>query len=107
MPFPERTTSVSFPRPPFRVAVAQVEPTLGNMPVNLKIHLDAIDAAKADGADLLVFPELSMTGYYLRDQVPEVAEARGRAALAGDPRGGGKSGRRLWVRRGEPLGPVL
>ncbi len=79
MPFPERSTSLSFPRPPFRVAVAQVEPTLGNIKVNLKIHLDAISAATAEGVDLLVFPELSMTGYYLRDQVPEVAEPRGGA----------------------------
>lgn len=77
MPFPERPTTVPFPRPAFRVAVAQVEPTLGNLKTNLAIHLDAIAAAKADGADLLVFPELSLTGYYLRDQVSEVAEPRG------------------------------
>ena len=76
MPFPERSTTVPVPRPPFRVAVAQVEPTLGNLKKNLAIHLDAIEAARADGADLLVFPELSLTGYYLKDQVPEVAEPR-------------------------------
>ncbi len=76
MPFPERPTTVPFPRPPFRAAVAQVEPTLGNIKKNLAIHLDAIDTAKRDGVDLLVFPELSTTGYYLRDQVPEVAEPR-------------------------------
>jgi predicted amidohydrolase len=76
MPFPERQTTVAVPRPPFLAAVAQVEPTLGNLKVNLKIHLDAIDAARKDGVDLLVFPELSLTGYYLRDQVPEVAEPR-------------------------------
>jgi predicted amidohydrolase len=74
MPFPERPTTVAVPRPSCRVAVAQVEPTLGNIKANLKIHLDAIASAQADGVDLLVFPELSLTGYYLRDQVPEVAE---------------------------------
>jgi predicted amidohydrolase len=76
MPFPERPTTVPVPRPPFRVAVAQVEPTLGNLKKNLAIHLDAIAAARGDGTDLLVFPELSLTGYYLKDQVPEVAEPR-------------------------------
>jgi predicted amidohydrolase len=76
MSFPERPTTVAVPRPPFRAAVAQVEPTLGNLPANLKTHLDAIASARSDGIDLLVFPELSLTGYYLRDQVPEVAEPR-------------------------------
>lgn len=61
---------------PFRVAIAQVEPTLGNLQANLKIHLDQIEAARAGGADLVVFPELSLTGYYLRDQVPQVSEPR-------------------------------
>lgn len=76
MPFPERPTTVPVPRPPFLAAVAQVEPTLGDLKANLQIHLDAIDDARRDGVDLLVFPELSLTGYYLRDQVPEVAEPR-------------------------------
>jgi len=76
MPFPERPTTGPVPRPPFRVAVAQIEPTLGNIKKNLAIHLDAIDAAKRDGIDLLVFSELSLTGYYLKDQVAEVAEPR-------------------------------
>jgi predicted amidohydrolase len=60
----------------FRVAIAQLAPTLGNLQANLKLHLDQIEAARAGGADLVVFPELSLTGYYLRDQVPEVAEPR-------------------------------
>ena len=76
MPLPERPTSVSVRRPAFRAGVAQIEPTLGNLKTNLRIHLDAIDVAKSDGVDLLVFPELSMTGYYLSDQVPEVAEPK-------------------------------
>ncbi len=76
MPFPERPTTVPFPRAPFHAAVAQVEPTLGNLKANLAIHLDAIESARNDGVDLLVFPELSLTGYYLKDQVAEVAEPR-------------------------------
>jgi predicted amidohydrolase len=35
--------------------------------------LDAIQRAKDERADLLVFPELSLTGYFLRDMVPDVA----------------------------------
>lgn len=37
------------------------------------MHLEHIDAAAADGVQLIVFPELSLTGYYLRDLVPDVA----------------------------------
>lgn len=36
-------------------------------------HLELIEAARRDQADLIVFPELSLTGYFLRDMVPEVA----------------------------------
>ncbi len=61
-------------RQPFRVAVAQISPTLGNVQANLRMHLARIEEARAASADLLVFPELSLTGYYLRDQVHEVAE---------------------------------
>ncbi len=74
----------------FRVAVAQIAPTLGNLSVNSRIHAEQIEAARGLNCDLIVFPELSLTGYYLRDQVPEVAEAgdgglvRGIIAVAGD-----------------------
>ncbi|HEV3165378.1 MAG TPA: nitrilase-related carbon-nitrogen hydrolase [Isosphaeraceae bacterium] len=73
------TTPVERPASPkapvaFRVAIAQVAPCLGNVAANLQMHLDNIAKAREAGADLVVFPELSLTGYYLRDQVPEVAE---------------------------------
>ena len=68
------SSSSSLERSPFRVAVAQIAPTLGNVRENLRLHREQIDAARQAGAELLVFPELSLTGYYLRDQVPEVAE---------------------------------
>jgi predicted amidohydrolase len=48
-------------------------PVLGALAPNLEAHHAAIDRAAADGVDLLVFPELSLTGYHLRDLVPEVA----------------------------------
>lgn len=56
-----------------RVAVAQNKPTLGDVEKNLKIAEDIIESARASEADLLVFPELALTGYYLRDMVPVVA----------------------------------
>ena len=56
-----------------KLALAQINTILGNVQANLKKHLDLIDQALAQGADLLVFPELSMTGYLLQDMVPQVA----------------------------------
>jgi NAD+ synthase (glutamine-hydrolysing) len=64
-----------------RVALAQIAPTLGNRSINLARHLEQIAAARAQGADLIVFPELSLTGYFLRDIVPDVALDRGSAEL--------------------------
>jgi predicted amidohydrolase len=61
-------------RSPFRVAVGQIAPALGRVEENVLLHRERIDAARHAQAELLVFPELSLTGYYLRDQVPEVAE---------------------------------
>jgi predicted amidohydrolase len=56
-----------------RVAMAQIAPLLGDRQRNLALHLDRIAEARRQGADLVVFPELSLTGYYLRDMVPDVA----------------------------------
>jgi predicted amidohydrolase len=56
-----------------RVAVAQIEPVLGNLKANVSLHADWIRRAIRRGADLVVFPELSLTGYLLQDLVPEVA----------------------------------
>ncbi len=68
------TTQDRSDRRPFQVTVAQISPTLGDLDVNMDLHFQALDESIASGSDLTVFPELSMTGYYLRDQVPEVAE---------------------------------
>ncbi len=48
-------------------------PRLGDVDTNLKRHLEFIETARKKGADLVVFPELSLTGYTLMDLVPEVA----------------------------------
>lgn len=59
----------------FRVAVGQINPALGNIEKNAAIIKKAIARAKGDGADLLVLPELSLTGYFLKDMVPNVAQS--------------------------------
>ena len=57
----------------FRVAVAQIAPTLGDLEKNLALHEKMAREAIARSANLLIFPELSLTGYFLKDQVPSVA----------------------------------
>jgi predicted amidohydrolase len=58
---------------PFRVAVAQIAPTLGDLDKNLALHEKLSREAIAQSTNLLIFPELSLTGYFLKDQVPSVA----------------------------------
>lgn len=59
---------------PVRTVLAQIAPTLGDLDRNLKMHLDEIRRAARAGADLIVFPELSLTGYLLQDLVSEAAQ---------------------------------
>ncbi|MGO8688132.1 MAG: nitrilase-related carbon-nitrogen hydrolase [Thermoguttaceae bacterium] len=56
-----------------RVALAQIAPVLGDRDRNLALHLEQIAAAQRQQADLIVFPELSLTGYFVRDMVPDLA----------------------------------
>jgi NAD+ synthase (glutamine-hydrolysing) len=56
-----------------KIGLAQIYPKLGDLRANLAKHLDTIERAKAEKIDVLVFPELSMTGYQIQDLVPEVA----------------------------------
>ena len=55
------------------VTLAQIAPRLGDVAANLERHLELIRDAESGGAALVVFPELSLTGYFLKDLVPEVA----------------------------------
>ena len=57
----------------FKVGLAQIGPTLGNLEANEKIIRGEVKKALKRGVDLLVFPELSVTGYFLKDIVPEAA----------------------------------
>lgn len=56
-----------------KIGLAQIYPKLGDLRANLAKHLDYIERAKAEKIDVLVFPELSLTGYQVQDLVPEVA----------------------------------
>ena len=56
-----------------RLALAQIAPRLGDTAANLDLHREMIAAARAEHAGLVLFPELSMAGYQLRDLVPDVA----------------------------------
>ncbi len=58
-----------------KLGLAQIYPKLGDLEHNLALHLDYVRQAQAQGVNLLVFPELSLTGYQVQDLVPEVAIA--------------------------------
>jgi len=56
-----------------KLALAQINTKLGLVKENLQKHLTLIDEAAEKGADLLIFPELSLTGYALQDLASTVA----------------------------------
>jgi len=57
----------------FTVALAQIKPKLGCLDDNMALIEAAIEKGISDGAHLIVFPELALTGYFLKDLVPDVA----------------------------------
>ncbi len=46
-----------------RTAMAQINTTVGDLEANKKIILGSIDRARSTGAGILLFPELTITGY--------------------------------------------
>src|SRR4051812_24838601 len=50
-----------------KIALAQINPTVGDLAGNARKHLDFIDRAKVAGAALVVFPEMSIIGYPAKD----------------------------------------
>lgn len=66
-------------QPPWSLAVAQSCPVAGDVTANVEAHLTLARLAAAHGAQTVVFPELSLTGYEL-----ELAHAL--AFSATDPR---------------------
>lgn len=59
--------------PTMKVALAQISPFLGDVKKNLDLHLRYFEKARKKKVDLLIFPELSLTGYTLKDLVEDVA----------------------------------
>lgn len=57
----------------FKLALAQIDPILGNLSANIEKHVAYCEQAKAAGASLVVFPELSLTGYSVKDMNWELA----------------------------------
>jgi len=55
------------------LALAQINTCLGDVQRNLEKHLSHVEEAHASGADLLIFPELSLTGYVLQDLTSTVS----------------------------------
>ncbi|HOE95185.1 MAG TPA: NAD+ synthase [Candidatus Sumerlaeota bacterium] len=50
-----------------RIALAQINPTVGALDANRRLILDAYRRAADLGADLVVYPELALTGYPPKD----------------------------------------
>ena len=65
----------------FLLAVSQMAPRLGDIKQNLELHLKQADYALESGAELLVFPELSLTGYTLKDLTADVAQRTGSSGI--------------------------
>jgi len=59
-----------------RVGLAQMRPTLGCFNQNIEKHIQLIKQAEEKQVDLLIFPELSLTGYQLLDLTYQVAKKR-------------------------------
>ena len=65
-----------------RIALAQLNPTVGDLDGNLAKLIEAYDRAEAAGCDIVAFPELSITGYPPEDLVMKPGfVADNRAAL--------------------------
>ncbi len=57
----------------FTIAVAQIDSAIGDIKKNISTHVNYIRRARDGGAQLVVFPELSLSGYSLKDVNWDVA----------------------------------
>jgi predicted amidohydrolase len=55
------------------IAVGQISPRLGDFKFNLEKHIEYTRKAKENGADMVVFPELGLTGYQVQDMALDLA----------------------------------
>ena len=56
-----------------KVAIAQIKPVLGDLTHNINLHFKYIHQALDQNSQVIIFPELSLTGYSLKDLTDEVA----------------------------------
>ena len=56
-----------------KLALVQHQPVLGELPANLEWSCAQISGEVGQGTDLVIFPELSLTGYFLKDLTPETS----------------------------------
>lgn len=74
-----------------RVVAAQINPTVGDLEVNASSAITAIEEAAAGGADLVLLPELAITGYPPEDLlfkegfIEDASAALGRVVAATPP----------------------
>ena len=61
------TVEYAHPVPQLRVALAQVNATVGDLTGNADLVVEQCTAAAAAGAHLVVFPEMMLTGYPIED----------------------------------------
>lgn len=89
------------------IALAQIDAVLGDPAKNIAIHCEAAERARQAGAQMVIFPELSLTGYSVKDlnwdlairpaappesYVPLLDLSRGISILAGGIEEGGSFG---------------
>ena len=60
---------------PVSLLLAQTGPKLGNKERNLRQISEQASKARKKNIDLLIFPELQLTGYTMRDEVSHLAES--------------------------------
>ena len=66
-----------------KARIIQFSPVLGNIEANFEYHnLKIIEAVK-DGIDLIIFPELSLSGYQLKDIIFDISRERVDKVLVG------------------------
>jgi N-carbamoylputrescine amidase len=64
-----------------KVAAAQIESVLGDIVANRRKHLEMIARARAAGVELLLFPEMSLTGHGAGAETLRLAIGRGDAVI--------------------------
>lgn len=64
-----------------KIAIGQVGPVLADLDKNIEKHCEYIERAISQKADLILFPELSLTGYSLKDATFDVALQKDDALL--------------------------